>query len=510
MATATYRLSVDWNNDGVFTGTGEAINMARVRGIDCFRGRDNASQLTGRSIAGTLRVVLDNRSGDYNPFNTGSPIAGNILPGREVQLLGTSVALTDKPIWRGFLLRVMPQPILGGDNVAILEAIGPLGQLNTDQIALAMQTSQRTDLLIGKLLDDAGWPAGARLLDVGRTTITRYWADRQYPVNAMQQVEAAEAGFLWETNDGKIGFKERRARLSGAALTSQATFSDAVAAARPYNDIQEIDPLETIFNIFEAEVQLYTVGALATLWTLAETGTDSPLVIRNGGSLTFWARFPNPTSAVGAWAVDAWTTPVATTDYTANSASNGTGTNLTANIALVVSEFANAMKIEITNNHATLDAFITLLQARGTPVNASNPIMVQASNTASQTSYGERLWPARSRFIPDTVEAQDWANYHLGIYKEPIAMLWLSYYANRNQTMLDEMLTRDIGERITVVAQNKADLDINREFFIEAIQHEVRNDRLHKVSYLLSDAEQFSDFWVLNTSTLGVSTRLAY
>ena len=510
MAVATYKLNVDWNDDGVFTGTGEAINMARVRGIDCFRGRDNASQLTGRSIAGTLRAVLDNRSGDYNPFNSGSPIANNILPGREVQLLGSSTALTDKPIWRGFLLRVMPQPMLGGDNVAILEAIGPLGQINTDQIALAMQTSQRTDLLIGKLLDDAGWPAAARSLDVGRTTITRYWADRQYPLNAMQQVEAAEAGFLWETNDGKIGFKERRARLAGAALTSQATFSDAAAAARPYNDIREIDPLDSIFNVFEAEVQLYTVGALATLWTLAETGADSPLIQRNGGSLTFWARFPNPASVPEAWAVDAWTTPVVTTDYTANSASDGTGTNLTSDIAITVSKFANAMKIVVTNNHATTNAYLTLLQARGTPVNASNPVMVQASNAASQTSYGERLWPARSRFIPDTEEAQNWADYHLGIYKDPIAMLALSYYANRDQTMLDEMLSRDIGDRVTVVAQNKADLDINRAFFIEAISHEIRNDRLHKVTYLLSDAEQFSDFWVLNTSALGVTTRLAY
>ena len=510
MAVASYKLQVDWSDDGDFLDVGESIAIGRVRRIDCFRGRDNASQLTGRSIAGRLMAVLDNRSGDYNSFNTGSPIAGNMLPGREVRLLGTSAGLTDQPIWRGFLLRIIPQPITGGDNVVLLEAVGPLGQINLDQIALGMKTARRTDLLIGDLLDDAGWPAAARSLDVGQTTITRYWADRQYPLNAIQQVEDAEAGFLWETDDGKIGFKERRARLSGAALTSQATFSDAAAAAKPYSAIEQLDPLDSIFNLFEAEIQLYTVGALATLWTLAESGASSPLITPNGGSLTFWARYPNPISPTDAFAVDVWTTPVATTDYTANSAADGSGTNLTSSIAIVATKFSNSMKLVVTNNHASTAAYLTLLQARGTPVLGKDPVVVRAENTASQTSYGERLWPARSRFIPTTAEGQDWADFHLSIYKDPIAMLSMSFFANRSQAMLDEMLTRDIGDRVTVVAQNKADLDINRDFFIEAIRHEINNDRLHNVTFLLSDAEQFSDFWVLGTSTLGNNTRLAY
>ena len=57
---------------------------------------------------------------------------------------------------------------------------------------------------------------------------------------------------------------------------------------------------------------------------------------------------------------------------------------------------------------------------------------------------------------------------------------------------------------------NTADLSINRDFFIEAVNHQISANRLHQVTYLLSDAVQFSDFWVLNTSALGTSTRLAY
>ena len=98
----------------------------------------------------------------------------------------------------------------------------------------------------------------------------------------------------------------------------------------------------------------------------------------------------------------------------------------------------------------------------------------------------------------------------MGIYKDPTATLKLTYTANRDQTALDEMITRNVSDRITVVANNNANLGINAGFFVEAITHNISADRTHKVQYLISDAVQFSDFWVLNTSTLGVNTRLAY
>src|SRR5690349_4124506 len=50
------------------------------------RGRDRASQLTGRSVAGTLDVQLQNPAGRYASLNAASPLYGNILPGRQVRV----------------------------------------------------------------------------------------------------------------------------------------------------------------------------------------------------------------------------------------------------------------------------------------------------------------------------------------------------------------------------------------------------------------------------------------
>jgi hypothetical protein len=506
MVVATYKLQVDWNNDGDWGDTGEEIDMGRVRGITCSFGRDRASQLTGKSKAGKLTATLDNRSGDYNQFNADSPIYGNILPGRPVRLLGTSTTQSDQAIWQGYLTRITPQVFLGGDATAKLEAVGALGQINLDLLEVAMVTSQRTDQVVDDILDAAGWAEGSsyRTLDTGKTTITRYWKSQSYAIPALQEVESTEGGFLREGKDGKIIFDNRHHRLAGVGLTSQATYSDASGAARVYSGLTQDDPLPHIFNIFQTDVQTYTTASLAVLWTLSETPSISPGVAR-----TYIARYPTKSSANNAEAVDAWTTTAATTDMLANTAADGGGTNVSASIGISVSKSSETMEITLTNN-TSATAYITKLQARGTAITADDPASIKQEDATSQTAFGKRTWPSKTKFIPDTTEGLDWADFNLSIYKDPTAVLRLSYFANRDTNSLNEMLDRDISERVTVVAENNADLSIDRDFFIEAISHRISADRLHQVTYLLSDAVQFSDFWVLNTSALGTSTRLAY
>jgi len=511
MVVASYKLQVDWANDGSWTGTGETIDMGRVRGISCSFGRDRASQLTGRSKAGSLRATLDNRSGDYSPFNTSSPIYGNILPGRPVRLLGTSTTQSDQAIWQGYLTKVTPQVHLGGDATAILQATGGLGKINLDQIEVGMVTSQRTDQIVDDILDAAGWGSGSgyRTLDTGKTTISRWWKSLSYAVPALQEVESTEGGFLREGKDGKIIFDNRHHRLAGVGLTSQATYSDASGAARVYSALTQDSPLPSIFNIFSADVQGYTVASLATLWTLSESGSSSP-AISPGEARTWIARYPTSASANSARGVDAWTTTASTTDALLNSSADGSGTNITSDLGIAVSKSSETMSITLTNNNASTVGYVTKLQARGTAVTADDPVAIEATDATSQTAFGKRTWPSKTPYIPTTDEAIDWANFNLSIYKDPTAMLRMTYFANRDTNALNEMLDRDLSERVTVVAENTADLAIDRDFFIEAVSHQIDANRLHRVTYLLSDAEQFSDWWVWGTSKWGSSTRWAY
>ena len=126
--TGTYVLAVDWSGDGDFADTGEDIT-ARTLEVEYTRGADYASQLVGKAVAGTLVAKLNNTSGDYSTFNTSSPLAGNLVPGRKVKLTGTDGTPT-RTLWSGFLDSIEPLPSATGANLATLRAIGPLGYLN--------------------------------------------------------------------------------------------------------------------------------------------------------------------------------------------------------------------------------------------------------------------------------------------------------------------------------------------------------------------------------------------
>jgi hypothetical protein len=517
--TTTYSVLVDWNNDGDFTDSGDDIS-SDVIDLQWTRGRDYASQLEGKSISGKLTATLVNTDGKYSPSNASSALTGNILPGRTVKVqAGNStfpatfpVAFNDGVRWQGKLDRILPTPSSVGIKTCKLTAFGILGYLNQFSPDVATQTSRRTDQAIGDVLDAAGLTsAGDRSLDTGKTTISRFWTSNKSTIKALRLIEEAEAGFIKESKSAQVVFENRTHRLTETtSTTSQATFSDASGASHTFQTIHQEDPLSTIINHVEAEARTYDTASVANLWTHPETGSASP-TLAPGEAKTFEAMYPNPDSDNKAMEVNAWTSPAATTDYLANTASDGSGTNKTSDISVSQAKTGEKMAITLTNSATGSDVFLTKIQARGTAVSTKNPCMVRAIDSTSKTAYGERKFKASTKWIPTTSEAQDWCDYYLSIFASPVEVLTMGINAS-DSANVGQVLSRDISDRITVVANNDANLGINSDFFIETESHKVTNGgSVHNVTWKLSPASGgYSQFWVLGTGVLGTSTVPAF
>lgn len=83
--TPKFKLRVDWDGSTGFAQTGAELS-ARLLALETSRGRDYASNLVGKSVAGVLSGELLNTSGDYSPFKTGSPLSPNVEPDKEILL----------------------------------------------------------------------------------------------------------------------------------------------------------------------------------------------------------------------------------------------------------------------------------------------------------------------------------------------------------------------------------------------------------------------------------------
>jgi hypothetical protein len=408
--------------------------------------------------------------------------------------------------WRGYLDSIDPEARLGGGHLAKLRALGPLSIVRDKTVNVQIQTNYQTGAAVGKILDGVDWPVGDRLIDAGNS-IMSYWftSGKVNALNALQDVEETEAGFLREMKDGKIAFEGRNHRNAGSHILSQCYFSDAATAWYPYSAISQSDFLKTIYNVIEADVKDYTVGALAVLWVLSDLAT-SPLAIAAAGSVSVWAKYPTQASSYSAIAVDAWTTPVATTDFLANSLPTGTGTNLTADITVAVSKFDTSMKITLTNGGASL-AYITFLQARGTPIAALDAVKVTRENTVSQGKYGLRTYPVPAKFLSDAEAAGRYCDLILAAYKDPAPVITMSYLANISNATLNEALTRDISDRVTLCATGNSKIGADQDFFVESINHSLKIKE-HRVTYQLSPAAAAVAVWELGTDELGIGSIL--
>ena len=335
--------------------------------------------------------------------------------------------------------------------------------------------------------------------------MNRFWIENEVrTINALRRVERTESGFIVESKDGRIAFEDRRHRQKSPHTTSQATFSDANGAALVYSGLRELDSDQQLFHTFTARVQLFTVGALTTLWTLSSSGASSP-AISPGETLIFWAEYPNPVSGTDAFGVDAWTTPVENTDYEANTQAGGGGTDRSASLTLTITKFGNSMKIAIENDHASDIVFLTLLKARGTPITKDDPAPITVEVSATHP----RTFPDPPQFLPSIAAAFDWANWYKGVYSTIQPLYEMRSAANRTTGQAAKCLGLDISDRVTVVGTNDAGLGVNEDFFIESERHVIDPTHgTHWVTWGLS-AVADQDAWTLGTSKLSSETRLA-
>ena len=491
-----YLLLVDWNGDGDFGDSYENVtaDVLIEPGITCRRGRDSGTQLTARSTAGTLACTLLNTSGRYSPDNAASPLFGLLKPGRLVQLRATyPVAAT---LWTGYLDEA-PRPKASRDGVPVAElrASGPLVKL-ADQAATvspAASSGALTGALVGTVLDAAGWPAALRAIDAGKTLTGRWFVQDVTALAALRELEDSELGFIVEGADGAIVFEDRHHRLSGAHRTSQATYSDSGAGGTfGYSAIESARELSGIANEVVIDVQPLSVGSIAVLWTLSEQA-----VIAAGASQTFIALY----TGSGGY-VETWTTP----NFGAGDiVQSGV---LDAEITVSVVKAARQMAITLTNTNVARPAVITLLRARGTPVTPASAVQVSRSDAGSQSDYGKRRYAFPGRWLPTVNVAQDYADAVLARWKDPVPLPTISIPASKDSAHLTEALSRQISDRVTVVATgSRTQLGLSADYFIEAIEHRIGAGQ--ETRFALSPAAGEA-YWILDTSTLGTATRLGF
>lgn len=470
--TISWQFNIDWDNDGSY----EADESTRMMDMTIRRGRQFYLKEEGDGFqpfgVGSATVVLDNHDQRYNPYNSSSPLYPNISPDRYARIdvaYYVGVILTARTIFEGKITDIKP---VSRDRVRI-EMEDGLAWLRDTTTDIVLETNTTADVVIGNILDNVDWPAiYGRNLDSGTDVYDYVWADNVNAKKAINDIVGAGIGTYYVASNGQFVFRSRHYNRS-----SSKTIDDSELL----KEIQIRMPWEYQRNSSKVNVYPLATQNTSTLWTLQEN-----TFIEAGDSATFTVLYKYDNQEVPAINV---VTPVANTDYTMNTASDGSGADTTGDFTVSATKYGQTAELVVSNTGGD-DSYITLLKIRGDAITSEDVIVAKTDNSGGDQP---RL------FVLDTPWLQD---VNVGI---SFADFLATEFDNTNKLPIIQVENRpsiqydiDLNDLVTITS---SELGINDDYTIGYIEHVWMdaNGQSVKTTFHTEPYIDYGTFWTFPT-----------
>jgi hypothetical protein len=434
---ATYELAIDWANDGSFATAGDDISddMRRATIVQGF-----SDPVTRVATAGRARFLVKNIAKAYSP-----PLEAAVLPWRPVRFNMTYSATT-KTLFRGFIDRIVPAAGEFGTRMAVIECVDAMALLDIFEGRLDLQLNAYADAIISEVVADVYTPpstnnqAGINQFPTsGEHWTGTVWAAEQAitlagpmeesvrAANKIQDACIADWGRFFIAKDGAPSFYNRH--HMPLATTTALTLNNDMYTMSYEKGISDV------YNWVEATYLPRAVGETNEI-----LGRFAPERAARIGPLetdTFIIHYRdtvNQSVRIGGLSV---LTPVNGTDYEATDDELGEGADVSANLNVSFTAYANRAEVEIENTHSSTDAYIQFMQVRGRAVRSREPETVRATDATSIAAYGQRILRVNAPLMGNNAQALSLASYLLSVHKDPHDVVrGVEIIGNRSATLM--------------------------------------------------------------------------
>ncbi len=437
-------------------------------------------------------------TGYYSPGN--ASCRAGFGKGTPVRVLQGSDSL-----FHGRIRRIEPTPGKTGGNLSAVMA--------TDYIDAAATSLLENVAILEDVTGDDVFAAVVGALPQSPNGITAYAGTETYTLaldntrdeavtalSELNRLALSELGYIYVLNDGRLVYEARGTRMTNEP-TATVTLSDTM------HGLEVAEVSSTSLNRVQITTHPRVVDSAATTVLFALT---NPLQIGPGESKTIIGPFrtassPGLTTRVGGLQM---VTPAATTDYTMNSASDGTGTDLTAQLDVTANYGANGVQFILLNND-TQPAYITKLQCRGKGVYDFRTVVVRAQKDAAVAADGVNALNLDMFYQEDPNVAQSMADSILSNYGDLAGtrVQKVEFYPDA-AGMPSNLHQKDISDRVAV---SETVTGATGDYYINGVRIEYQWGKLPRIAWWLTPAEPVS-YWILGltgASELGDTTVLA-
>lgn len=333
--------------------------------------------------------------------------------------------------------------------------------------ALPTFTSQKEDYLLARVIQAMGTSPHAVSFTTGSDTYT-YAFDTQQDetmtaMSEAQRLAQSEFGYIYVKGDTTGGGTLRsESRSSRGAIASAVTLTNAMAATESALAVSRA--LTVTFN----RIRLTNHPRKVDVSNVVLYSMNGSQLIGPNTTITVNGPYRDPNQQAARVGGIAMVTPVSSTDYTGNSASDGSGTDLTSLLTVTATYGSNTAYLTVTNGSADTPLYLTKLQCRGIGIYDYDNQIVPADDTTSQRLYGIRRLAIDLPYQSDATIAAGAAQWILSYWKTPPTYIpSVTFPANQSSTVMGYALSVEPGDRITLV---ETQTGLNADFFVQGVR----------------------------------------
>jgi hypothetical protein len=298
-------------------------------------------------------------------------------------------------------------------------------RLSDMTVPSVMYTNKTTSELLERLAWAAGLVINEYSFESGTLTIPFAWFNEDESIwYWMKKVAEAENGRVFFDREGKLRFWNKNHYAENKDVKYTFTFDSNIS------DLKFEVNSDKIVNHVIVKAKPREVQSLQIVWALQ--GYEE---IAAGSSIDYEVSIDDPCTTMNE--------PTANSDYLANSASDGSGDDMTSDI--VISDFtvtAQKATMTITNNGAET-AYLTLFQVKGTPATVIHEMEVDVKDTASVQKYKDRSLEIENDYMQDVDDAEALAKRRIIELRNPLDYIEVEVIGNPEIKVGDVVRVQD-------------------------------------------------------------------
>jgi hypothetical protein len=434
-------------------------------------------------------ITVRNEDGHYSPEISADALA----PGTPVRIR----ARYDGQTYVLLSARIDRVEVEAGDlagRTAVLHLTGPERLLMTARVLIPLLLNARANNVLTSVLQNSPLHRLERVLDTGESVFAYVgdtWVDGITALDAIRQIVTAERGRFFSDRHGHLIFRNRLWQKK--IWTAAAIFADDFEAL-------DYEYGGRLANRIRVMIQPREVGSAgSTIWRLTQA---QRIPAGNCRRITARLRDSND-NPMGATDVIA---PVASTDYTANTQPDGSGTNVTGQFSVTLGAVTgSAVSLDVCNNSAQTAYLMPGSRLRGTPLIQADPMLVEESDSASIDQHGLYAHGYNLPYFVTIDEANELAREQLLQRRHPFGAVQRMTVSSRAHP--GDVLARTLFD-VLGISEGRA--GHSGDYTIVAEEHTVDlGGARHRVTWLL-EALNPRGFWRLRHGALGQTTKLSY